>query len=127
MIYESGGMVLTHFPFVPDERAVKGWLIVEPRRHIQDMSEMNDQESAALGLVIRKAEMLIKKNLGAEHVYLSRINDKVAHLHFHLIPRYPGTPKEFWGRKIWEYPGFQALTLGEIQQLSEDLGQILNS
>jgi len=123
IIFEHGGLTLTHFPSVPDEKAVEGWLIVEPRRHIEHMSEMNEAESAALGLLLAKAERLIKEKLGAEHVYLQRINDKVAHLHFHLIPRYPDTPKEFWGRRIHEFPGFKTLSLAQIQGLSKELAE----
>lgn len=127
IIFEHGGLTLSHFPSVPDEKAVEGWLIVEPRRHICHMSELNDTEASALGLMLSKGERVIKEVLGAEHVYLQRINDKVAHLHFHLIPRYPNTPKEYWGRRIHEYPGFKTLSLAQIRSLSEDLAGKIES
>ena len=61
---------------------------------------MNDEESAALGRLIRDGAELIESRTEAEHVYCFRINDKTPHLHFHLIPRYPDTPKEYWGTNI---------------------------
>jgi histidine triad (HIT) family protein len=120
-IAERGGLVLAHFPFLLDERAAKGHLIIEPRRHITDLTEMNDAEANALGGLARDAVAAIKKLLHAEHVYFFRINDKVPHLHFHLVPRYAGTPKEFWGPKIMEWPGREALALEQIRKLSREL------
>lgn len=121
IITEKNNVVVTHFPFLPDEKATSGHLIIEPRRHITELSDMNDQEAQALGLLIRSAAKAIKSQLGAEHVYVFRINDKVAHLHFHLVPRYPGTPKEFWGLKIMEWPERPIVNLQEIYKISESL------
>ena len=120
IILEKGGLVLSHFPDSPTERATKGHLLIEPWRHITDLSEMNDAEASALGNLIRNGVDGIKK-LGAEHVYLFRINDMVAHLHIHLVPRYPGTPKEFWGRKIMDWPERNAIGELEIQSVAHKL------
>lgn len=117
IIREIGGLVLTHFPDVPDEKATQGHLIVEPERHITDYSEMNAGEAAALGIMIQEGSRLIREHTEAEHVYLFRINDKVAHLHFHLVPRYPDTPREFWGPNIMKYSDSPKLKLPEIVQL----------
>lgn len=121
IILEKGGWVLTHFPFVDGQKATKGYLLIETRRHIQDLTEMNTEESQALGQLIHDGAELIKSNMGAEHVYVFRINDKVQHLHFHLAPRYPGTPKEFWGFKISEWPETPRVGLDEIQKISRQL------
>ncbi len=119
VIREQGGLVLTHFPDIPDEKATRGHLIIEPRRHICDFSEMNDAEADALGRMIRDGSALIRKHVGAEHVYLYRINDKVSHLHFHLIPRYPNTPREFWGLNIMKYEVSPKIKLAEIVALAK--------
>ena len=117
-IAHDGGLTLSHFPIIDGELATKGHLLIEPTRHIEDLSEMNTNEAAALGKLISKGTTLIKEKFGAEHVYLFRINDKVAHLHFHLIPRYKNTPKEYWGLEIMKYPGAPKLTLEEIKKQS---------
>lgn len=119
VILEKGGLTLTHFPDIPDEKATKGHLIIEPKRHICDLSEMNEAEADALGPIIREGSARIKEHTGAEHVYLYRINDKVPHLHFHLIPRYPNTSKEFWGLNIMKYEGSPKIKLPEIRVLCE--------
>jgi diadenosine tetraphosphate (Ap4A) HIT family hydrolase len=123
-IAERSGLVVSHFPFVETEKATRGHLIIEPRRHITDISEMTDAEAAALGGLAREMVLLQKSKLKAEHVYMFRINDKVPHLHFHLIPRYAGTPREFWGLKIGEWPDRPTVGLSEILTLANELRQI---
>ncbi len=125
IIIERGGMILTHFPQLENEKATKGHLLLELRRYITDLANMNESETAAFGGIIRDGVRAMKATLDCEHVYLYRINDKVAHLHFHLIPRYPGTPKEYWGLKIMEYPDAKKIALPEIKILALEIRKSL--
>jgi diadenosine tetraphosphate (Ap4A) HIT family hydrolase len=121
-IFDDGGWLVSHFPKLETEKATRGHLLIESKRHIQDMSEMNEEEASALGRLIRNGSALIRERLQAEHVYCFRINDKTAHLHFHLIPRYPNTPKAFWGTNIMACPTSPKLaTLEEIQAIATKL------
>lgn len=116
-IFDDGGWLVTHFPKLETDKATRGHLLIESKRHTQDLTEMNDEEAQTLGRLIRDGSELIKKKTEAEHVYCFRINDKTAHLHFHLIPRYPNTPKEFWGVNIMACTTSPKLsTLEEIQE-----------
>lgn len=45
--------------------------------------------------------------IGAEHVYALVLGHHVAHLHLHLLPRYPNTPREYWWPRIDEWPAAQ--------------------
>ena len=117
ILAEEDGLVLTHFPVIDGDKATRGHLLIEPRRHITDFSELTSAEAAAIGALAKRGSELIKSKFEAEHVYFYRINDKVAHLHFHLIPRYVGTPREFWGTRIMEYPDAPKVTLSEIRAL----------
>lgn len=121
VIFEAGGLLLTHFPFVESEPATAGRLLIEPKRHIRGFEEMNEVERRALGQMIFEGERRLKSVLQAEHVYLFRINDKVQHLHFHLIPRFRDTPKEFYGLNILKWVSGEALSLNQIQILAEKL------
>lgn len=121
IIAADGGLVLTHFPKMGDENPTRGHLLIEPERHICDFSELSDNETRALGGLIKNGVSVIKTELGAEHVYMFRINDKVAHLHIHLVPRYEGTPKEFWGPKIMEWPERKTVPLEEVYLIAKKL------
>jgi histidine triad (HIT) family protein len=120
-IARSGGLLLSHFPIIEGKPAIRGHLLIEPARHITDPAELSGEEAEALGGVVARGSALIRSALGAEHVYLFRINDLVAHLHFHLIPRYPGTPREYWGLKIQDWPEQPRLGLEAVRALSGEL------
>jgi histidine triad (HIT) family protein len=104
-IAEIGPWTLAHINSAPQGLPTKGHLMIESNRHICDYSEMSEDEAKHLGIAIQHGSRLLKQHVAAQHVYLFRINDLVAHLHFHLIPRYADTPKEFWGTSIRDWPG----------------------
>jgi len=118
VIAQLHGVTMTHFPVGDDNLPTRAHLLIEPQRHIIDLSDLKDDEAVALGLLIQKGVRVLKAELGVEHVYAFRINDKTAHVHFHLIPRYADTPKEYWGLKIMEYPNRQKIHIGEVKELS---------
>lgn len=124
-IINISGVWLSHFPHLGSDKAICGHLLIEPSRHITAMSDMNPDEAKALGELMLMGEQLIKKICRAEHVYVFRINDKVPHLHFHIVPRYEETPKEFWGTKILDNPGAKKIELMEIQKLVLQMKQEL--
>jgi len=117
ILAEADGLMLTHFPIQNGVPATQGHLLIEPRRHITDLGDLTEAEARTLGTMISQGSRLIREKLGAEHVYVFRINDLVPHLHFHLVPRYPGTPREVWGPKIMEWAGAPKVTLEEVRTL----------
>jgi len=117
-ITELGGMALSHFAPGDNGLAMKGRLLIEPIHHVTQPEELTSNEFANMGMLLQKSMVALKKVVGAEHVYFFRINDLVPHFHFHVVPRYPGTPKEFWGLNIINWLDYPKLNLQEIQDLS---------
>ena len=81
-----------------------GSYIIEPKRHIPTWAELNDVEAKAIGKVIRDVSKALKEGVGAEHVYVFVIGHHIPHLHVWVVPRYPDTPREFWGLELFEWP-----------------------
>jgi histidine triad (HIT) family protein len=73
-----------------------GHLLVEPRRHALGFGELTDDEAAAVGRAIARVTRALCESEGVEHAYLAVLGHHSPHLHVHLVPRYPGTPREFW-------------------------------
>ncbi len=97
-------MVLSHLsPDSPDAPVYLGHLVVEPRRHAPELADLTDAEAAALGVWAARGGRALRV-AGAEHVYSAVIGHQVDHLHLHLIPRYPGTPREYWWLRLDEWP-----------------------
>lgn len=81
-----------------------GHLMVTPRRHVAGWSGLDDAEAAAISVVIRDLTGLLE-SAGAERVYVAVIGSHVDHLHVHLLPRWPGTPKEVPWHAVDEWEG----------------------
>ena len=108
-----------------DKTAYPGVLVIEPRRHIPGPEDMNDQEAEAMGLQIARLSRALKACTDAEHVYIFRLGHHVPHLHVFLVPRYPGTPREFWGVRVDEWPEGPRANASQIEALCEQLRSFL--
>lgn len=97
--------------------AYLGYLMVEPQRHIPGLGDLSDEEAQALGRLVAHLSRALKSSEGAEHVYAFVLGDKVPHLHLHLVPRYPGAPREYWGVHVDEWPEAPRGWAGEIEAL----------
>ena len=65
---------------------------------------------------------VLKGVAGAEHVYSFVFGDGLAHLHVVLAPRYPGTPREYWGVRLREWPDAPRLDEPGMRSLVASLG-----
>jgi len=97
-----------------------GHLVVEPRRHVAGLADLTDAEAAAIGLWAGRGSRALR-GLGAEHVYSAVIGHGIDHLHLHLWPRYPGTPREFWWQRVDEWSGARRGGEPEIVRLVGEL------
>jgi diadenosine tetraphosphate (Ap4A) HIT family hydrolase len=121
-------VVVSHLPLTTPsggaETAYLGHLIVEPRRHVTELGDLDADESAAFGRAAAQASAALQA-YGAEHVYAAVIGHGVDHLHLHLIPRYPGTPREFWWTRVDEWPDAPRGGAAEIAALTRRLRSLL--
>ena len=73
----------------------EGHTLVIPKEPAETIDELSDDHAAALGRVLPRICRAVKKVTGAESYNLLQNNGKAAgqavpHVHFHIIPRFPG-------------------------------------
>lgn len=100
--------------------AYLGHLIVEPRRHAPGLADLTDAEARGVGWWCTQASRALRA-AGAEHVYAAVLGDGVPHLHVHLLPRFPGTPRDYWGTHVTEWPAARRGGAAEIAVLVQEL------
>lgn len=104
-IYEDGLLYAGHADFRGGEQtAYLGYLMVEPKRHVRGLAALNDEEAQGLGLLVARLSRALQESEGAEHVYAFVLGHSGSHLHVHLVARYPGAPREYWGMRVDEWP-----------------------
>jgi histidine triad (HIT) family protein len=98
-----------------------GYLFVEPRRHVAGLGDLTLEEAASVGRLVARAGAALQRGAGAEHVYAAVIGHGIEHLHVHVLPRYPGTPREYWWVRVDEWPEAPRGGPAEVEALCERL------
>jgi diadenosine tetraphosphate (Ap4A) HIT family hydrolase len=104
-----------------------GWLILETRRHVLGLADLSDGEAGAVGRMAARLSRALIAATGAEHIYAFVLGHHVSHFHLHLLPRYPGTPREFWGMRVDEWPDAPKGGEAEVADLVKRLQQALQA
>jgi len=95
-----------------------GHLFIEPKRHVAELADLNEAEAQAIGLFTTRLAQALMDTEGAEHIYTFVIGDGVPHVHVHVIGRYPGAPRQFWGPRVDEWPDAPHGAEREIAQVA---------
>ena len=128
LLYEDDLIAASHSLIMDGEtESYLGILFIEPKRHIPGVADLNDEEAKRAGLLVSRLGRALKATEGAEHVYLFVLGHHVPHLHIWLVPRYPGTPREYWGLRVDEWPDAPKGGLGEIEELCDRIRDYLRS
>jgi diadenosine tetraphosphate (Ap4A) HIT family hydrolase len=104
VLYEDDLVYAGHVHALESPTAYRGHLMVEPKRHAAGLGDLTDEEAGAIGRLTNRLAALLKRFEGAEHVYSFVLGEQVPHLHVHLVPRYPGTPREVLGSRLTTWP-----------------------
>ena len=85
IVLDDGVWVLSHSisPVL-----LRGWLILEPKRHVEHLADLSEVEAVALGPLIARVSSAVMRVLQAEKVYACSFGEDVRHVHWYLIPRY---------------------------------------
>lgn len=80
-----------------------GHVFVEARRHAPTVDALTDEEASAVGIAVTRLAAALRAE-GAEHVYAVVLGHHFAHFHEHVVARWPGAPREYWGLNVDEWP-----------------------
>jgi len=82
------------FVLLSNPRRVEGHFLVIPKRHVEDPTDITDEEVVAIFKLIRfvqgKILSKLSKGVRVQQNYMPFVPDsqyKVAHTHYHVIPR----------------------------------------
>lgn len=113
-LYQDETVLISHAqPYGNEHDHYLGHLFIETRRHVADLADLTDEEATSLGLWTTKLARALCSIAGFAHVYAFTIVDGVPHMHVHVIGRYAGAPREYWGPRVDEWP--QAPRGGEVE------------
>jgi histidine triad (HIT) family protein len=128
IIFEDDLVYAGHVYRVDGRDAYLGYLMAEPKRHVVGLGALTAEEAGALGRLVNDLALALQESEGAEHVYSFVFGDgAVQHLHIHVVPRYPGTPSDFRGVRVTEWPEAPRGDLDQIIATCDRLRAALSS
>lgn len=121
-IYEDDLIAISHSLFWGEEKThYLGHIFIETKRHVAEYADLTDEEAQRIGLYIKRVSTALLSTLDMDHVYSFIIVDGVPHVHVHVIGRYRGAPREYWGSKVDEWTDAPKGDEIQIQTLTESL------
>lgn len=119
-IYEDDLVFVGHALFPEgSDRVYAGWLLIEPKRHVPGLADLRPEEAERVGALQSLVARALVEVVAAEHVYAFVLGHHVPHLHVHVLPRYRGTPREYWGTRVDEWPDAPTGDHAAIADLAE--------
>ncbi len=100
-----------------------GHLVIEPKRHVAELANLTDQEARSIGLFTKRAAQALMATEKIEHVYSFVFGDGVPHVHIHVIGRYVGAPRKYWGVQVDEWPEAPRGDETQIEKISQRIRQ----
>lgn len=91
LIYEDEWIYVIHDKYP----VVEGHLLVIPKKHYENITEMPDNELADLIKIVKKMELLVMKKMDVKGFTIKQnwqpfVKDNhlvIHHVHFHIVPR----------------------------------------
>lgn len=118
-IHEDDLIAISHSVFWGNEKVhYLGHLFIETKRHVAEYANLTDEEAQRIGLYVKRVSEALLNTLDMDHVYSFLIVDGVPHVHVHVIGRYRGAPREYWGSKVDEWPDAPKGSEAEIETLT---------
>lgn len=108
-----------------DESGYPGFCRVIWNSHVREMSDLPPADRAHCMDVVMAVERAQRRTLSPEKINLASLGNMVAHLHWHVIPRFaddPQFPQPVWGPRQREGPatrrGLERLEAAILEELA---------
>lgn len=97
------------------EQSYKGRCVVAYKNHVNELFELEDKELELFMKDVKKVAAAMKKAFSPNKINYGAYSDKLAHLHFHIVPKYEGG--HTWGGTFEMNPGKVLLSDEEYAEL----------
>ncbi len=101
--------------FLFKEQTYRGRCLVAYNKHVNELFELDEKELALFMQDVAKAAKTMSLAFNPDKINYGAYSDKLAHLHFHLVPKYKDGPT--WGSTFEMNPQKTYLSEEEYREL----------
>lgn len=122
VILENDLIYISHAQLWGEEKEhYLGHVFVETKRHVVEVADLTEEEAQVIGVYTSRIARALLDTEKMEHIYIFVIGDGVPHVHYHVIGRYPGAPRAYWGPRVDEWPEAPKGDAAEIEKVADRL------
>jgi ATP adenylyltransferase len=118
--------VVSHRAIDADGLGVRGYLFVEPRRHVQSWDLMSATEVVSVAEAAWLAARRLRRLLDVEGVYTAIIGRQIDHVHQHVFARHVGTPDDVGWLDSPSWGGVPRVSAAELETFAQRVGAAIN-
>jgi len=89
-----------HYAFFDINPLAKGHTLVVPKKEVDYIFDLSDEEIADLNIFAKKVALAIEKNVECKRIGIAVIGLEVPHVHIHLVPINGVTDIDFSKEKL---------------------------
>lgn len=97
-----------HYAFLDINPLSEGHTLVVPKREVDYIFDLGDEEYAALQLFARRVAMALQRSVDCKRIATAVIGLEVPHAHIHLVPISKESDMDFRRQKLSLSPGRMA-------------------
>lgn len=97
-----------HYAFLDINPLSEGHTLVVPKREVDYIFDLDDEEYAALQLFARRVAMALQRSVDCKRIATAVIGLEVPHAHIHLVPISKESDMDFRRQKLSLSPGRMA-------------------
>lgn len=105
-----------------EEPGYPGFCRVIWNAHVKEMTDLSDEERKHCMNVVFTVESVMRKILNPAKINLATLGNMVAHVHWHVIPRFADDPH--FPQPVW---GVRQRDVGPIRAGTDDLKRAIRS
>ena len=100
--------------------------MIDLKRHVRSLADMTIEEAQAWGVMTMQLSQALTDVTDADHIYALVSGNSVPHLHMHVVARYPGTPRAYWGpMDVYDWPDAPFIQQEELIRFCHDVANAL--
>lgn len=97
-----------HYAFLDINPLSEGHTLVVPKREVDYIFDLDDEEYAALQLFARRVALALQRSVDCKRIATAVIGLEVPHAHIHLVPIIKESDMDFRRQKLSLSPGRMA-------------------
>lgn len=95
------------FVYLHEHQAFPGWCVLVLKDHAEHLHELSALRQSMLWEDVAQVAQAIRRSMAPNRLNYACLGNQLAHVHWHVIPRFVSPQDPAPGKSVWEIPASQ--------------------